>query len=65
VRGRGLGVPHAANAFNFGTIADVLVTIEYTALDGPTTFRQEVIDKLDSSVSADRPFSFRHQFADA
>ena len=58
-------MPHAANAFNFGTIADVLVTIEYTALDGPTTFRQEVIDELDRSVSADRPFSFRHQFADA
>jgi hypothetical protein len=64
VRGRGLGVPHAANAFDFGTIADVLVTIEYTALDSPT-YRQQVIEQLDNTGSTDRPFSFRHQFADA
>lgn len=57
-------MPHAANAFNFGTIADVLVTIEYTAMDSPI-YREDVIKALDPSISADRPFSFRHQFADA
>jgi hypothetical protein len=57
-------LPKAANAFDFRTIADVLVTIEYTALDSPI-YRQQVIQQLDNTVSADRPFSFRHQFADA
>lgn len=57
-------LPKAANAFDFRTIADVLVTIEYTALDSPI-YRQQVIKDLDQTVSADRPFSFRHQFADA
>lgn len=57
-------LPKAANAFDFRTIADVLVTIEYTALDSPI-YRQQMIKDLDQTVSADRPFSFRHQFADA
>ncbi|MCU0788221.1 MAG: hypothetical protein MUC91_08535 [Verrucomicrobia bacterium] len=57
-------LPKAANRFDFRTIADVLITIEYTALDSPT-YRQEVAQRLDPSISADRPFSFRHQFADA
>jgi hypothetical protein len=57
-------LPKPANAFDYRTIADVLITIEYTALDSPT-YRQQVIEQLDNTVSADRPFSFRHQFADA
>ncbi len=57
-------LPKPANAFDYRTIADVLITIEYTALDSQT-YRQQVIQQLDRSVSADRPFSFRHQFADA
>jgi hypothetical protein len=57
-------LPKAANVFDFGTIADVLITIEYTALESQT-YRQQVIQQLDGIVSADRPFSFRHQFADA
>jgi hypothetical protein len=57
-------LPRAANRFDYRTIADVLITIEYTALDSPT-YRQQVIDALDGTISADRPFSFRHQFADA
>ncbi|HMQ32545.1 MAG TPA: hypothetical protein PKD53_17570, partial [Chloroflexaceae bacterium] len=59
-----LRIPAPANAFDFRTIADVLVTIEYTALDSPL-YRRQVIERLDRRVSADRPFSFRHQFADA
>ena len=57
-------LPKPANAFDYRTIADVLFTIEYTALDSPT-YRQQVIQQLDRSLSVDRPFSFRHQFADA
>ncbi len=58
-----LRLPKASNHFDFGTIADVQVTIEYTALDS-YAYRQQVIHELDRTISADRPFSFRHQFAD-
>jgi hypothetical protein len=53
----------AANLFDYSTIADVLVTIEYTALSS-LNYRQQVIQSLSSTVSADRPYSFRNQFSD-
>ncbi|MFC6939742.1 neuraminidase-like domain-containing protein [Salinirubellus sp. GCM10025818] len=56
-------LPKAANQFNFDTIADVLVTIEYTALES-SVYREQVIQELDDTISADRPFSFRQEFAD-
>ncbi len=56
-------MPKASNPFDFRTIADVLVTIEYTALDS-YDYRQQVVKQLDRSVSADRAFSFRQQFPD-
>jgi hypothetical protein len=59
-----LRLPKAANRFDYRTIADVLFTIEYTALDS-YDYRQQVMQELDTRISADRPFSFRHQFADA
>jgi hypothetical protein len=49
--------------FDYRTIADVLITIEYTALDS-FDYRQQVIQSLDRSFSGDRPFSFRNEFAD-
>jgi hypothetical protein len=58
-----LEMPRAANPFDYRTIADVLFTIEYTALSS-LDYRQQVIQQLDRSVSADRPYSFRQQFAD-
>jgi DNA-binding beta-propeller fold protein YncE len=58
-----LRMPKAANQFDYSTLADVIVTLEYTALDS-YDYRQQVIDALPSKVSANRPFSFRHQFAD-
>ena len=58
-----LEMPKAANPFDYRTIADVLFTIEYTALSS-LDYRQQVIQQLDRTVSADRPYSFRHQFAD-
>jgi hypothetical protein len=57
-------MPKAANPFDFDTIADVLITIEYTALNS-FDYRQQVIQQLDRNISADRAFSFRQQFADA
>jgi hypothetical protein len=56
-------LPKAANQFDFSTIADVLLTIEYTALESPI-YREQVIQELDDTISADRPFSFRQEFAD-
>jgi hypothetical protein len=57
-------MPRAANLFDFRTIADVLVTIEYTALNS-YTYRQQVLKTLPSRLSGERAFSFRNQFLDA
>jgi len=57
-------MPQAANPFDYTTIADVLLAIDYTALDSPD-FRKQVVQQLDQSVSVDRAYSFRQQFADA
>ena len=59
-------MPKAANPFDYSTIADVLVTIEYTALNS-FDYKQQVIQLLNAkrTTSADRAFSFRNQFADA
>ena len=56
-------LPKAANQFDYRTLANVLITIEYTALDS-FDYRQQVIQELDSNISADRPFSFRNELAD-
>jgi Tc toxin complex TcA C-terminal TcB-binding domain len=58
-----LRMPRASNLFDYTTIADVLVTIDYTALHSPD-YRQQVVRDLDRRFTADRSFSFRHQFAD-
>ncbi|MBL7797243.1 MAG: hypothetical protein JNJ90_12170, partial [Saprospiraceae bacterium] len=58
-----LQLPKAANAFDYSTIADVLFTIEYTALNN-TDYRRRVIANLDRRFSADRAFSFRRDFPD-
>jgi hypothetical protein len=58
-----LQMPKAANPFDYRTIADVLITFEYTALNN-FTYRQQVIQSLNPETSADRPFSLRSQFAD-
>jgi hypothetical protein len=59
-----LEMPKAANPFDYDSIADVLVTIEYTALDS-YDYRREVLQEMSHYVSADRAFSFRNDFADA
>lgn len=56
-------MPKAANQFDYRTIADVLITIEYTALNS-FDYQQQVIQSLNPNLSADLPFSFRNQFAD-
>jgi hypothetical protein len=56
-------LPKAANPFDYSTIADVLLTIEYTALNS-FDYREQVIETLDPELSLDRPFSFQQQFPD-
>jgi hypothetical protein len=56
---RGFRMPMASNQIDYRTIANVLITIEYTALDS-YDYRHQVIHELDSCFSADGPFSFRH-----
>jgi hypothetical protein len=57
-------LPKPANQIDYGAIADVLITIDYTALDS-ADHRQRVLGTLDPRFRADRPFSFRRDFPDA
>jgi hypothetical protein len=57
-------MPRAANPFDYSTIADVLLTIDYTALDS-VDYRDQVTQRLGRAMSADRPYSFRNDLADA
>jgi len=58
-----LQLPRATNPFDYTTIADVLISIDYTALYS-TDYRQQVIGHLDRSFSADGVYSLRQQFPD-
>ena len=57
-------LPKASNPIDYDTIGDVLLTMEYTALDSGE-YRRQVVRRLDGRVVGDRPFSFRLDFADA
>ncbi|QBQ55194.1 hypothetical protein [Nitrosococcus wardiae] len=56
-------MPKASNPFDYKTLADVLITIEYTALHS-SNYYQQVTQTLKPRVSADRAFSFRHELSD-
>jgi hypothetical protein len=57
-------MPKAANLHvDFDAIADVLFTVDYNCLNS-FDYRQQVIQTLKPTVSADRAFSFRYEFAD-
>lgn len=58
-----LELPKAANQFDFQTIADVLVTLDYTAL-ASTDYRKEVVERMGREFSADRTFTFRFELSD-
>jgi peptidoglycan hydrolase-like protein with peptidoglycan-binding domain len=58
-----LQLPRASNRFDFATIADVLITMDYTALDS-SDYRAQVVGELGRRVGGERPFSFRHELAD-
>jgi hypothetical protein len=68
-----LDLPTASNAFDFDTISDVILTIEYTAREGGTDLRDPALDSLADlyALPSDqaglapplqRLFSARHEF---
>src|SRR6185503_18501845 len=58
-----LRMPKAANQIDYSTIADVLVTIEYTALNS-FDYRDQVIQSMKPTLSGDLALSFRHHLPD-
>jgi Tc toxin complex TcA C-terminal TcB-binding domain len=56
-------MPLAANQFDFATLADVQITINYTALADPG-YRAQVIQSLNNQVSQERPYSFVNDLPD-
>jgi hypothetical protein len=59
-----LRLPKPANPFDYTTLADVLITIDYTALDS-ADYRAQVIRDLDQTADGERAFSLRQEFPDA
>ncbi len=58
-----LSLPKAANFFDYDTIADVLFTIEYTALES-FDYRKVLLKDMDPEIDAVRAYNFTNQFAD-
>jgi len=56
-------LPKASNQFNYDTIADVQLTIDYVALSSDV-YRRTIIQALGRKQSIDRAYSFRHELAD-
>jgi hypothetical protein len=56
-------LPKAANLFDYSTIADVQITIDYTALNS-FDYQQQVLVSLKPALSSDRAYSFHNQFPD-
>jgi len=59
-----LRLPKPANLMDYTTMADVLMTVDYTALDSPD-YRAQVVRDLDRTVDAERGLSLRQDFPDA
>ena len=59
-----LRLPKASNRFDFRTLSDVLITLDYFALNS-FDYAHQVIQRLKPSVQLDRAFSFRNDFPDA
>lgn len=56
-------MPKFSNRMDYDQIADVLITVEYTALDS-FQYRYQVLQNLDTSPSFNRAYSFRNNFPD-
>lgn len=58
-----LKMPKYSNAFDYASIADVQLSIEYTALQS-FDYQLQVLREADRSASFNRAFSFRNDFPD-
>ena len=56
-------MPKFSNRVDYEQIADVLITLEYTALDS-FQYRYQVLQELDTIFSFNKPFSFKNNFPD-
>src|SRR5205823_2646077 len=56
-------MPKAGNPFDFNTVMDVLITIEYTAVNN-YDYRQQVIQTMDLRVGSERAISIRKELPD-
>ena len=59
-----LEMPKAANRFDYDALLDILLTINYTALED-LGYRQRVVSRLPTTVQPVMSFAFRNVFADA
>lgn len=59
-----LKMSKAANHFDFATIADIILTIDYTALSS-YDYEKQVQNQLATDFKSQRAFSFRNEFSDA
>lgn len=53
----------AANPFDYNTLADVLITIDYEALNS-FTYRAQVINELNNTIESDLALSFKNNLPD-
>ena len=58
-----LRLPRPSNHFDFDSLADVLITVEYNALFD-FNYRQQVTQQLGRDFGAERSFSFQYDFSD-
>lgn len=56
-------MPKFSNRMDFDQVADVLITIEYTALDS-FIYRTQVLNEINREISFNRAFSFKNNFPD-
>jgi hypothetical protein len=56
-------LPQFTNRFDFNNIADVLITVNYTAIDS-YLYRYQILQELDNKLTFNRAFSFRNDFPD-
>ncbi len=56
-------MPQFSNRFDFSNIADVLLTVDYTAFDS-YQYRAQVLEEIGNATSFNRGFSFKNHFPD-
>ncbi|MDP3558334.1 MAG: hypothetical protein Q8T03_13260 [Bacteroidota bacterium] len=56
-------MPQFSNRFDYSNIADVLLTVDYTAFDS-YQYRAQVLTDIDNQISFNRGFSFKNHFPD-